>query len=96
MTTVSDTNYSEGMRSLVDHLIKTGAIVSQDAASTMLGVDRKYYAPYDPYMDKPQPIGYSATISAPHMHAYSLVRWKLNHVLTSSIGTFEKSFGKWN
>jgi len=64
--------YSEGMRSLVDHLIKSGAIVSQDAASVMQSVDRKYYAPYDPYADKPQPIGFSATISAPHMHAYSL------------------------
>ena len=74
MTTVSDANYSEGMRGLIDHLIKSGAIVSQDAASIMQSVDRKFYAPYDPYADKPQPIGYSATISAPHMHAYSLVK----------------------
>jgi len=76
MTSVSDIHYSEGMRSLVDHLIKTGAIVSKDAASAMLSVDRKYYASYDPYTDKPQPIGCSATISAPHMHAYSLVRFE--------------------
>lgn len=77
MTSISD----DGMRGLVDHLIKTGAIVSQDAASTMLGVDRKYYASYDPYMDKPQPIGYSATISAPHMHAYSLVKPSIKETL---------------
>ena len=24
------------------------------------------------YEDRPQPIGYNATISAPHMHAYAL------------------------
>lgn len=32
-------------------------------------VDRAHYAPAAPYQDSPQPIGYSATISAPHMHA---------------------------
>jgi len=32
-------------------------------------VDRANYAPSSPYEDSPQPIGYSATISAPHMHA---------------------------
>ena len=38
----------------------------------MENVDRKYYAPSHPYMDSPQPLGYGATISAPHMHAYAL------------------------
>ena len=32
-------------------------------------VDRGHYAPALPYQDSPQPIGFSATISAPHMHA---------------------------
>jgi protein-L-isoaspartate(D-aspartate) O-methyltransferase len=32
-------------------------------------VDRAHYAPYAAYQDSPQPIGYEATISAPHMHA---------------------------
>lgn len=32
-------------------------------------VDRAHYARLSPYADSPQPIGYSATISAPHMHA---------------------------
>lgn len=32
-------------------------------------VDRAHYAPYAPYQDSPQSIGYRATISAPHMHA---------------------------
>lgn len=32
-------------------------------------VDRAHYAPSRAYEDSPQPIGHSATISAPHMHA---------------------------
>ena len=35
-------------------------------------MDRQFYAPKYPYEDCPQPIGYGATISAPHMHAYAL------------------------
>ena len=35
----------------------------------MTSVDRAHYAPYAPYEDSPQGIGFSATISAPHMHA---------------------------
>lgn len=52
----------------------------------MMAVDRGYcdqyltwylfllgnYAPQYPYEDSPQPIGYRATISAPHMHASAL------------------------
>ncbi len=35
----------------------------------MVQVDRAHYAPSTPYSDSPQPVGFSATISAPHMHA---------------------------
>ncbi|CDJ51536.1 UPF0202 family protein, putative [Eimeria brunetti] len=35
-------------------------------------VDRGYFVKQDPYLDSPQPIGFSATISAPHMHAIAL------------------------
>ncbi|NXX92583.1 PIMT methyltransferase, partial [Centropus bengalensis] len=38
----------------------------------MLATDRCHYAKYNPYMDSPQSIGFQATISAPHMHAYAL------------------------
>ena len=38
----------------------------------MLEVDRKFFAPSDSYADSPQSIGFGATISAPHMHAYAL------------------------
>ena len=39
----------------------------------MLRVDRGHYCPSEqPYFDSPYSIGYGATISAPHMHAYAL------------------------
>ncbi|XP_045150299.1 protein-L-isoaspartate(D-aspartate) O-methyltransferase isoform X2 [Echinops telfairi] len=38
----------------------------------MLATDRSHYAKCNPYMDSPQSIGFQATISAPHMHAYAL------------------------
>jgi protein-L-isoaspartate(D-aspartate) O-methyltransferase len=38
----------------------------------MKKVDRKFYAPVGPYEDRPQYIGYGATISAPHMHGFAL------------------------
>jgi protein-L-isoaspartate(D-aspartate) O-methyltransferase len=38
----------------------------------MKRVDRASYCPTSPYDDCPQRIGFNATISAPHMHAYAL------------------------
>ena len=39
----------------------------------MKQTDRKLYCHTEnPYLDKPQSIGYSVTISAPHMHAHAL------------------------
>ncbi|KAI8391359.1 protein-L-isoaspartate O-methyltransferase [Radiomyces spectabilis] len=38
----------------------------------MKAVDRRDYSRQYPYEDSPQSIGYGATISAPHMHAYAL------------------------
>lgn len=39
----------------------------------MLSVDRSHYCPSStPYADTPHQIGYGATISAPHMHAFAL------------------------
>jgi protein-L-isoaspartate(D-aspartate) O-methyltransferase len=38
-----------------------------------MAIDRKYFVPQPPYYyDSPSTIGYGATISAPHMHAYAL------------------------
>ncbi|KAJ9620948.1 hypothetical protein H2203_007534 [Taxawa tesnikishii (nom. ined.)] len=54
---------------LIENLAQNGLITSERVKKAMLGVDRAHYAPAAPYQDSPQPIGYSATISAPHMHA---------------------------
>ncbi|KAL8925139.1 MAG: hypothetical protein Q9208_003644 [Pyrenodesmia sp. 3 TL-2023] len=54
---------------LIANLKSHGLITTERVANAMLGVDRAHYAPALPYQDSPQPIGYGATISAPHMHA---------------------------
>ncbi|MEE6476159.1 hypothetical protein FKM82_010998 [Ascaphus truei] len=57
---------------LVTNLRKNGIIKSERVFEVMLGTDRRHFAKCNPYMDSPQAIGYQATISAPHMHAYAL------------------------
>ncbi|KAI4109203.1 MAG: hypothetical protein L6R37_000634 [Teloschistes peruensis] len=54
---------------LIANLKNNGLIQSEKVAQAMLGVDRAHYAPALAYQDSPQHIGFSATISAPHMHA---------------------------
>ncbi|KOB65874.1 Protein-L-isoaspartate O-methyltransferase [Operophtera brumata] len=61
---------------LVRNLRANGIIKTDSVANAMNAVDRKNYCPYAPYHDSPQSIGYSATISAPHMHAHALERLK--------------------
>ncbi len=62
----------ESNNDLNDQLKRNGIIKSSRVLAAMNSVDRSFYAPYNPYMDSPQSIGYSATISAPHMHAAAL------------------------
>ena len=60
---------------LVNNLHRNGVIEHDDVADAMRDVDRANYVikgSGDPYQDSPQPIGYGATISAPHMHAHCL------------------------
>ncbi|CAK1601158.1 unnamed protein product [Parnassius mnemosyne] len=57
---------------MIKNLRANGIIKSDVVANAMNAVDRKNYCPYAPYQDSPQSIGYSATISAPHMHAHAL------------------------
>ncbi|EPQ30586.1 uncharacterized protein PFL1_02110 [Pseudozyma flocculosa PF-1] len=59
---------------LVSNLVSTGIITSTPVARAMASVDRAHYVsqPSTAYFDTPQPIGYGATISAPHMHAHAL------------------------
>ena len=59
---------------LVESLLRSNVIKSEEVSRVMKAVDRGDYAQHDPYNDWAQSIGYQATISAPHMHAYALVR----------------------
>lgn len=57
---------------LVNNLRKNNIIKSDSVYEAMKATDRKYYCESQSYVDSPQGIGYQATISAPHMHAYAL------------------------
>lgn len=58
---------------LIDHLKRSRVIKSEKVYEAMCFVDRGNYTdPRYAYIDSPQGIGYGATISAPHMHAYVL------------------------
>ncbi|XP_007892615.1 protein-L-isoaspartate(D-aspartate) O-methyltransferase isoform X2 [Callorhinchus milii] len=57
---------------LVHNLQKNGIIKKEKVFQVMMATDRGHYAKSNPYMDSPQSIGFQATISAPHMHAYAL------------------------
>ncbi|KAI6245689.1 Protein-L-isoaspartate(D-aspartate) O-methyltransferase [Erysiphe necator] len=54
---------------LIRNMHRKGIITNLRVMNAMLKVDRAHYAPSRPYEDAPQPIGWGATISAPHMHA---------------------------
>ena len=61
---------------LVNRLVNDLAIKSQRVKSVMTSVDRRHFLPSDlsahAYEDRPLPIGWEQTISAPHMHARAL------------------------
>lgn len=58
---------------LIDQLTQHGILKSPNVISCMISTDRKHYCTSNPYSDSPQPIGYQATISAPHMHSLYVV-----------------------
>lgn len=59
---------------MIGKLVQAGIVKTSINKEALLRVDRKNYAPRpdSAYEDSPQPIGYGATISAPHMHAHVL------------------------
>lgn len=58
----------------MENLQKYGVISSRKVAEVMESIDRGLFvtAGNPAYADSPMPIGYNATISAPHMHAMCL------------------------
>ncbi|XP_048736187.2 protein-L-isoaspartate(D-aspartate) O-methyltransferase-like isoform X2 [Ostrea edulis] len=57
---------------LIDNLAKNDILKTQRVIDSMKKVDRAHFSKMNPYNDSPQTIGYSVTISAPHMHAHAL------------------------
>ncbi|KAK6497743.1 hypothetical protein TWF481_012146 [Arthrobotrys musiformis] len=56
---------------LVENMKRNGLIKNIETYAAMKKVDRAHFSPKNPYQDAPQQIGYSATISAPHMHSHA-------------------------
>lgn len=64
---------------LVDALVRQGLVSDSVVEAAMRSVDRADFCPGQAtvaYDDRPLPIGFAATISAPHMHAYALTLLK--------------------
>ncbi|KAH7646083.1 protein-l-isoaspartate o-methyltransferase-like protein [Dermatophagoides farinae] len=59
-------------RELVENLKKNGIIQDSRVENALLSVDRGNFIDNEKYVDSPRSIGFGATISAPHMHAYAL------------------------
>ncbi|CAL1390558.1 unnamed protein product [Linum trigynum] len=61
-------------KAMVDNLKRYGVFNSDKVAEVMENIDRALFVPNgnSAYADTPMPIGYNATISAPHMHATCL------------------------
>ena len=59
---------------LIDILISEKIVKSKMVEKAMKAVNRQDFCPEPElaFIDSPQRIGYGATISAPHMHAYAL------------------------
>ena len=62
----------KSMDQLCNELIYEKWIITQKVRDVMLQVDRKDFAPTNPYQNFPQQIGCNVVISAPLLHAYCL------------------------
>ncbi len=66
-------NYDEQRRKLIEYLISIGYLKSKSVIEAMLKVPRHLFVPEEyrafAYDDRPLPIGFDQTISAPHMVA---------------------------
>ncbi|KAJ0229286.1 Protein-L-isoaspartate O-methyltransferase 2 [Hirschfeldia incana] len=66
--------FQTGNKAMVENLKRFGVTSSKKVAEVMEALDRGLFVPVgsSAYADTPLPIGYNATISAPHMHATCL------------------------
>eukprot|EP01119_Soliformovum_irregulare_P010918 TRINITY_DN2690_c0_g1_i2.p1 TRINITY_DN2690_c0_g1~~TRINITY_DN2690_c0_g1_i2.p1 ORF type:complete len:220 (-),score=45.00 TRINITY_DN2690_c0_g1_i2:126-785(-) len=63
----------------IDQLKRCDIFSSSRVEQAMRETDRRIYSKTVDYQDRPEPIGYNATISAPHMHAQCL-EWLEDHL----------------
>jgi protein-L-isoaspartate(D-aspartate) O-methyltransferase len=68
------TCHGRNQREMVEKLAQAGIAQSKIVQDCLNKVDRVNYVRFkeEAYVDSPQSIGYSQTISAPHMHAHAL------------------------
>lgn len=73
-STMSWTCHGRTNAEMVDALLGAGIITTKKVETAMKAVDRGLFVTNkaEAYRDSPSMIGYGATISAPHMHAYCL------------------------
>lgn len=66
--------FARSQADLLDSLVELGVVRSPEVEAVMRSIDRAHFTdqPELAYVDAPLGIGYAATISAPHMHAYAL------------------------
>jgi len=64
--------YNLGNKYLIIELIATNYITKEKVADVMFEIDRGNFTQNLPYLNRPIPIGFNVTISAPHMHAFAL------------------------
>jgi len=71
---------------LIEHLWQKGTISSLQVKELMLKINRKDFVvkSEEAFRDKPSQIGFGATISAPHMHAWALEKLK-DHILDKTV-----------
>ena len=60
------------LKELFEELVQKQWITSKRVYDVMMSVDRKDFAPRNPYENNPQPIPCNVVISAPLLHAYCL------------------------
>lgn len=79
ISSTSPTMFNFGMKNgpssneqLIQYLVSEGTIKHDRVTKAMKRTDRADFCPYSPYEDCAQPLGFDATISAPHMHAYAV------------------------
>ena len=75
--------YNLGNKYLIIELIAKNYITTEKVADVMFEVDRANFTQNLPYLNRPIPIGFNVTISAPHMHALAL-EWLSDFCLPNS------------